>query len=300
MSKKKTFDRVVMERDANEFFNALWGLKPTAVHNPSPTPVTIRKEDLSSWTKPFRHLVAEKTDGERASLLFARTEYSDEPYVVLIRRNRQLIFVDVGHVNDSLYNGTLLDGEWVDDSKHYRAFDLVVYEGYNKKKKPFTERLETAKEAISHFVPKNWTVDVKPFYELNDLHKLQEQIERGNRGKTDGFIFMPKNDPIVTGRADNIKKWKPVLENTVDLLYTKEQGWTCVGEDGGISPYTLNLNGGTEREGIFELKPLGDGTWEIYKQREDKRVPNHISTVRKTIETIEEGIQLSDLKKSFQ
>lgn len=293
------FDKVVLQRDANEFFNVLWGLKPNATHNPSPTPVTIRKEDLRLWAQPFAHVVAEKTDGERAALMFARTEYSEQPYIALIRRNRDISFLEVKHVDDSLYNGTLLDGEWIPSSKHYRIFDTVVYCGFNKKDKPFTERLDVANMALSRIQTRGWTVDAKKFYELSDLTVLQEKINSGVTGTTDGFIFMPKNDPIVTGRATNIKKWKPTLENTIDLQHTQKSGWTCVGENGSLQSYHVNLNGGTAREGIFELKLLENGAWEVYRHRTDKKVPNHISTIQKTLETIQENISLSDLIKSF-
>jgi hypothetical protein len=294
------FEKNMMTRDANSFFNDLWGLRPDATHNPSPNPTTLLKSDLTTWTSP-KHVVAEKTDGERAALLFARTEDSDVPYIALIHRNRNVTFLETKHVDSTLYDGTLLDGEWIPEQKHYRIFDTIVYRGYNKKRVGFLERLRLGKLVKDYVVPEAWSMDTKKFYELKDLKTLGHKISTGAMGKTDGLIFMPKDDSVVTGRAANIKKWKPTLENTIDLEWVHDQGWCCVGTSGQLEPYPVMLDGGVGKEGIYELKPVsvkGD-SWMLYRSRPDKRFPNHITTIEKTLATIRENIVWEDLTKAF-
>jgi len=287
--------------DANAFFNDLWQIPSHASHNPSPTPVTLRRQDLNAWKKPYtKHLVTEKSDGERVTLLFGRTDdIKEEPYAVLFRRNRDILYLPVSNVNDELYDGTMLDGEWL--GTHFRIFDVVAVKGFSKKKNPFPERLNDAKVILTEFTPNGWTVDVKTFYAVDQLSVLQSDIDEGKKGKCDGLIFMPVDDAVTMGRAHNIKKWKPTMQNTIDLFHQNGE-WSCVGTDGNLSPFSLTLNGGTNKEGIFELKPIlvnNTLVWEIYGHRTDKKVPNHISTIRLTLETIAENITMDDLLACF-
>ena len=47
--------------------------------------------------------------------------------------------------------------------------------------------------------------------------------------------------------------------------------------------------------GIYELRPLGDNRWAVEKPRPDKKAPNHETTVKNTVSTIEEGITMDDI-----
>jgi hypothetical protein len=289
--------------DADSFFNDLWELPSHATHNPSPTPVTLRRSDLKEWKPPFdTHLVSEKSDGERVSILFGRTDdFKEESYIILFRRNRETRVLPVSKVSDTLFNGTLLDGEWI--GNHFRIFDVMAIEGFNKKEKPFPERLQCAKQIIKEFAPVGWTIDVKEFVPLHDLSVLQSKIEAGNKGECDGLIFMPVEDSVTTGRAVNIKKWKPTWQNTIDLFH-KNGTWMCVDNTGTLAPYPhIVMSGGTMKEGIFELKPFqrdGEIVWDIYTERTDKKVPNHISTIGKTFDTIRENITIEELRTCFK
>ena len=284
-----------IKRDANSFFNELWNISFQATHNPSPTPVTLQRDDLKKQDFKSTYVVAEKNDGERASLLFARTDDNQsENYCVLILRNREMIKLDLVTLDENLFDGTLLDGEWMPSEGHFRIFDALVVMGYDKKTKPFLSRLSDAEKSIISFSPTNWSIDIKKFYPLSDLYNLSQRIQNGTLGKCDGLIFMPLRDPVVTGRATNIKKWKPTMQNTIDLYHCDGE-WFCIGVSGKREKYPINVNGGTMKKSIFELKPLGNSLWEIYMERKDKKNPNHISTIQKTLLTIQEDISLSEI-----
>ena len=284
-----------LKRDANAFFNELWSINFQATHNPSPTPVTLQRDDLKKDTFKTSYVVAEKNDGERASLLFARTDDNQgKNYCVLILRNREMIELELVSLDENLFDGTLLDGEWMPSSGHFRIFDALVVMGYDKKSNTFLSRLSDAEKSMASFTPTNWSIDVKKFYPLSNLYQLSQNIQDGKLGKCDGLIFMPLNDAVVTGRATNIKKWKPTMQNTIDLYHCNGE-WFCIGTSGEKEVYPIVVNGGTNKTTIYELKPIGNSSWEIYTERQDKKNPNHISTIKKTLSTIEEDITLPDI-----
>jgi hypothetical protein len=316
-------------QDKQIFFNQLWGLQPSAAHNPSPTPITLTRENLHGWKKAQKHVIAEKTDGERGTLLLGRSEIwqprvsrssgrtyyynketnntswekPNEKYIVIVRRNREMIEMDYNlSVPEDLFQGTMFDGEWLQDT--FIIFDTIAVKGKSVKDLPFSERLGAAKRVVQSIVTSGWNMYIKKFYEFSELDALCQQIEDGTKGKTDGLIFMPKMDPVSTGRSTNIKKWKPTMMNTIDL-YHKAGSWSCVGYDGNPMEYPITMDGGTDKEGIFELRPttkdpeginpFNKYVWQICTERKDKRYPNHITTIEKTLDTIDEDITLGDI-----
>ena len=98
------------------------------------------------------------------------------------------------------------------ESGAFRIFDVVTSKGYSKKKKTFPDRLKEAERIIKLARPDGWSWDVKTFWPLSTVGKLQERIQQGALGRSDGLIFMPVNDPITTGRAENMKKWKKTVK----------------------------------------------------------------------------------------
>ena len=197
-----------VQDDANELFNQHWQIYHESTHNPSPTPVTLRRRDLDAWSnrgESIKYVVAEKNDGARASVLFGRTNNTkEECYTVLVQRNREMLLLPTKHVDADLFDGTLLDGEWMEDGS-FRIFDVVSSKGYSKKKKTFTERLKEADRKLKLARPDGWSWDVKVFWPLSAIGTLQAKIQEGVLGRSDGLIFMPINDPITTGRAENMK-----------------------------------------------------------------------------------------------
>ena len=87
--------------------------------------------------------------------------------------------------------------------------------------------------------------------------------------------------------------------NSVNLHHAQGT-WSCTGRSGHLEPYPVTMNGGTGREGIFELRPLANGAWEICGYREDKKHPDHITKVEKTLATEPATIKRKKNRKKIE
>ncbi|KAJ5670135.1 mRNA capping enzyme catalytic domain-containing protein [Penicillium maclennaniae] len=149
----------------------------------------------------------------------------------------------------------------------------------------------------------------------------------------DGLIFTCRSTPYRIGTDEHILKWKPPSENTVDFRMRLEfpvlEPDTEDEADGISAPYPdydalpichlfVMLNAGeyrhwgemyltpTEWEDLKALRlPLDDsivecskdeqGRWRYHRLRDDKIDANHISTVEKVLESIEDRVTEEDL-----
>ena len=297
--------------DAQEFYNILWKINPYAKHNPVPKPITVRKANLPSLTSDY--VVSEKNDGERFCLMVAQTA-EEEMYSVSIDGKRHiatcpmLIENPVLTVKDrrmNLYNGTLLDGEWISngDEGEFVVFDCVVAGGFNARKRPFHDRLELAKLIVAAIQPVGWSIRVKTFYPSSYIMELWGKIQKGEMGRCDGLIFVSKILEITTGTTEGTKKWKPNSHQTVDLRY---QGgvFCCVGEDGRYiaSPITVKQEGPFHpfiEDRMYEVRPEGN-EWVVLKERPDKQYANHIKTILRTLDTIADNVTIEDIQNSVE
>ena len=76
-----------------------------------------------------------------------------------------------------------------------------------------------------------------------------------------------------------------------------------------ICPILFHWTYGLSRTGIYELRPtildtegvnpFNKYTWQIYTERKDKKHPNHITTIEKTLDTIDENITLEEIISPF-
>lgn len=149
----------------------------------------------------------------------------------------------------------------------------------------------------------------------------------------DGLIFTCRSTPYRIGTDEHILKWKPPSENTVDFRMRLEfpilEPDTDDEADGISEPYPdydaipichlfVMLNAGeyrhfgelhitpTEWEDLKAMRvPLDDcivecfkdetSRWRFHRIRDDKMDANHISTVEKVLESIEDRITEDDL-----
>ncbi|KAE8416819.1 mRNA capping enzyme, catalytic domain-containing protein [Aspergillus pseudocaelatus] len=149
----------------------------------------------------------------------------------------------------------------------------------------------------------------------------------------DGLIFTCRSTPYRIGTDEHILKWKPPAENTIDFRMRLEfpvlEPDTDDEADGISEPYTdydampifhlfvmLNSNEYRHFAEMFvtppeweELKALGlplDDTivecfkdehnrWRYHRLRDDKADANHISTVEKVLESIQDRVTEEDL-----
>lgn len=124
----------------------------------------------------------------------------------------------------------LLDGELVQDkdSLGYYLFDCMYYGYENCISKSLGERLKLAnmgQTLIRSVYPadkekqnvKCPTFHKKQFWDKTDLGKVLDQ-QKKLAHPSDGLVFTSENSPYRFGTTRSILKWKPLSENTVDLL----------------------------------------------------------------------------------
>ena len=104
----------------NIVFN--YGLKGET-HFPGAQPVSIEKKDFTKFTD-YKYFVSLKTNGTRFIMYFIKDK-NENNMCILINRAMQFYSIDITG-EDSLYNGTILDGELCyDDSK----WKFIIHDG---------------------------------------------------------------------------------------------------------------------------------------------------------------------------
>ena len=297
-----------MEEDAQELYNCLWEEAEGKRHFIAPTPVSLERRHLGKLQST--HVVAEKSDGERVMWLLGRREDTGKPYSVLVRRDRSVtplhctlgdtdVVLPVGSYGGAknIFDGTLLDGEWMPGG--IIVFDAVVVAGYSLKEMDFKTRLSTASALLPLLAPNlSVNVCVKSFYEVSRAAQVYAEFSRD--GVCDGLILMPKYDGVRKGRHETCYKWKPVEKCTVDLKWNGRK-WTAVGDRGQDVtrlPFTpppshMDLVTGA----VYEIAPgeKKEDPWVMVKVRPDKVAANHVETVRRTLKTIDDNIQVNEI-----
>ena len=192
----------------------------------------------------------------------------------------------------------MLDGEWVPSKQTFVVFDCVVAGGYSLRKRPLETRLLAATQLCNNLTSNGFTIAVKTFVPVSQLNTLYEDIQSGRKGECDGLIFVDKNAAIGTGRSPQTKKWKPLHKQTLDAVF-HEGKWCCVGEHGRRVAVSFSVKGTGEEGTIYELLPPSQSgaPWTVLKARPDKMQPNHATTIKNTLETIEENVTIHEMVK---
>ena len=151
-------------------------------------------------------------------------------------------------------------------------------------------------------------------------------LETKSPYKHDGIIFtnICLDYSAFRNNEKAIFKWKPKDKITIDFYVKKgdsKTGWSkikfvptkyrCIDQECVSLLFTAfdkkaysegdmikfaNSNVSVEKDGIYECYFNGCN-WDIIKERTDKRIPNILSTVTRTISNIEEDITIEDLDK---
>jgi mRNA guanylyltransferase len=163
------------------------------------------------------------------------------------------------------------------------------------------------------------------------FRQILPKLPHGN----DGLIFTCKSTPYVAGTDQNILKWKPPHENTIDfklqiVSFPMDEDEDGAYEDWDAKPEIELLVNHGDREGYQRWANLAltDEEWEAIKGmseqidgriiecfrdpitgswrpkiekdgtprfRDDKKDANHISTVTSVIDSIQDGVTEQDL-----
>ncbi|KAF7363583.1 mRNA-capping enzyme subunit alpha [Mycena sanguinolenta] len=206
---------------------------------PGSQPVSFTKADLAKLeTQDF--WVCEKSDGIRVLLLVHTDVNTRTQSVYLIDRNNVYYELDgfyfPHHMNPQLpLQNTIVDGELVYDvdtkkqeTMRFLAFDCLVVDGENMMARPLDKRYGRLKDyfykpfdrmkrdhpQVTNSHPFDIQVKQIQFsYAAQAVFAEMPNLQHG----CDGLIYTCVNAPYTPATDENILKWKPPSENSIDF-----------------------------------------------------------------------------------
>jgi len=151
-------------------------------------------------------------------------------------------------------------------------------------------------------------VRLKKFVTLNELENFQKNVVPNLPYETDGLVFTPVNDPVRLGTHENMFKWKPRDQNTIDFqvkfkpdgtaaLYIQDRGSLIYESE--VSPSQMDLSW-LHEDCIVECQYMVDTFplwWKPLKIRTDKNYPNNRRTFYRTMVNVQENIQWEEFTR---
>lgn len=281
---------------------------------PAPQPVSIEKKDFTKL-KQYEYYTSIKLDGIRYIMLFIKDKNEDKKCIIV---NRAFNFYIINmNIEDTIYNGTILDGEIIQKDNKYTFFihDALILCGNKINKKNHSVRLEDTKCCIDSFMimDENNTLDlkVKQFYPFSEFSSFIENIYNKSTDN-DGIIFMPEKLPVISGTQYSMLKWKPKSKHTFDFMIQEvDLGFEAYVFHMGNLKLFANIHKNTEHGLLFieNTKKLDNyengcivectfnkstNNFCPILVRVDKTHPNSLRTIERTLFNINENIQISD------
>ncbi|CZT03547.1 probable mRNA-capping enzyme subunit alpha [Rhynchosporium agropyri] len=325
---------------------------------PGAQPVSFARRHLEALTKQD-YYVCEKSDGMRYLLYLTEDDKGGEIHYLIDRKN-DYWFIPTGALHFPIPNDqqgfhtrTLIDGELVLDEVHggpkqpkYLVFDCMVLDGnslmertLDKRLAYFTERIfkpyqDLLKEYPEERQYQHFIMELKAMQFSYAVEMMFRQILPTLPHGNDGLIFTCRMSDYKHGTDQNILKWKPELENSIDFRLQLEfplvqpdaqdraeginEPWRdydavpicnllVYAGDGREDPYYNNLH--LDKDEWESLKarnePLNDRIvecfmdtqkrWRFMRFRDDKTNANHTTTVDSVIESITDRVTEKDL-----
>lgn len=200
--------------------------------------------------------------------------FASDAYTIPEQKKKLLTFFNSftamfdGELVGDFSNGTVQDHAPTDKPNQlcYYLFDALFINGTSILSNNLRERLAVANALPEYFVHRKTNqllFKTKTFYEKEnvvDLFKLLNLSGRHSRPllphHSDGIIFTAVNEAYQPGTCQFIQKWKPLYQNTVDLLLqpVKKKMYVLSPEDYGIleKGATSKRNGETLDSSIME------------------------------------------------
>lgn len=230
-------ERLTLHRLLRRQVNRLFALKEKAEF-PGSRPTVFSHETFAKIRdileahpqgkgKPPPFFITEKTDGKRIYLYFCTLDYTRK-YQIVIDSKFNMFLVHF-QVKNEFYEGTLLDGELVQDvgsdgKPHFvfYVFDCLECMGTPVQKHWFQDRLAVAHILVSMMeqVPgpdilSPFKIKVKKFYPLSDLPLL---LRSQPPHASDGLIINQNAAAASCFHCPFTHKWKPLRDTTMDFL----------------------------------------------------------------------------------
>lgn len=284
---------------------------------PGCQPVSMTQDNIN-LIKENDYMVSWKADGNRYMMLILNANemyFFDRNYHVYQVFN--LTFLKRNSSTEKLQN-TLLDGEMVVDVVNgkryprYLIYDIVYCDGKDVSHCNFRERINIIfKQVIQPRENAKRTgqidrtkepigVRIKDFFELKNTYKFFEtKFQNSLSHEIDGLIFQPVHLEYISGRCNQVLKWKPPSHNSVDFLLNIVEET----RPGRIEKYIGQLFVGGQMHQFAQIRVTNElkkyhnriiecrfnfnkGAWEFMRERTDKSYPNSIRTATNVVNSI--------------
>jgi len=209
------------------------------------------------------------------------------------------------------FDGTILDCELVKENENWvlLVFDCVLMCGTDVHEYSFTKRMEFSQTLTDHYKYDDndpFIVRLKPY----DIYpkNIRRFVNNVNTLEylTDGYIFMPENDPVRVGTSNSIYKWKNYKNNTVDfginnnhILFLQKSGDLVKTRNKFLidTKHIDILSKELEKHDLVIIEcenAYDEKTWKFIQIRKDKTIPNAVHVFRRTLNNIKENIALTE------
>ena len=288
--------------------NELWGLPKTFDRFPGSQPISIERRHFP-LLKKNDYVICDKSDGERFLCLI--DTINGEKTCCLIDRKCDITHIKIRPPKEC-FKGTVLDGEIVIENgkKVYLVFDVVAWAGVTLVTHDLTTRFKSIMDNHRKFIRSagdDIRIRPKVFSHLKDAPGFKAQFIPTLKYETDGYIITPIFDHVQTGTHQNMFKWKPFKDITIDFLVKKtswkgkeDDVWDMFIQEKGKLVFETHL----QRKGLSQkwenLLKKGpailecsyvDGEWYPTRLRKDKTLPNGRFCFYRTLTNINEDIQ---------
>ncbi|ORZ38738.1 mRNA capping enzyme, catalytic domain-domain-containing protein [Catenaria anguillulae PL171] len=307
-------------------------------HNrfPGAQPVSFTQDNVNDLLNR-NFFVCEKTDGLRI-MLFATYNRQEKKYEsFLINRSHDFYYTKVllpvppepgVKPYTKFHHGTLIDGELIVDTEpdgrqvmRYLVFDCLTCRDKVLIARPFRirlghfhdfvlkplKRMASERPDLMQRIP--FQIEAKQMqlsYHVKEIFAEQPMLKH----KSDGLIFTSSEEPYTLGTDQNILKWKPANENTVDfLLRHNSRGemelhlwhggnrheFHCLLHE--HDPNKLSMLRGANGKIIeCHYEPGSNPPWQFMRFRSDKNTANHYSVFEKIMQSIRDGVTQEHLE----
>ncbi|KAI9175717.1 hypothetical protein H9P43_006081 [Blastocladiella emersonii ATCC 22665] len=303
---------------------------------PGAQPVSFVREHMDALLNR-NFFVCEKTDGIRILMFSTFNRVTRKYETFLIDRKNDFYFTPILLPENSdpnvkrytkFHYNTLIDGELILDDLpngqrvlRFLVFDCLAWNGKVLISRPFHIRLGHFHDFVLKPLKRMATerpdlIRRIPFEIVAKKMELSygvQQIfdEMPNLGhKSDGLIFTSSDEPYTLGTDQNILKWKPAEENTVDFMLLID----CASGEMTIHLWAGGDNHryhGTIAEPDPEIRaqlmashgkiiecnwnPDFPGNWRFMRFRTDKNTANHMSVYDRIMDSIRDGVSRDEL-----
>lgn len=301
-----------MDEDAGKVMDSVRTLCGSADTFPGPQPVSIDTSHFETVQRS-RYAIARKTDGVRACVVISRTRFDENSTLQTVtmydRTMRTPYGLFIQHVPKLLYQGTVLDGEVVeqDDGTYtFLIFDCFVLGSMPQRHLCFWDRLRAISRCLEQcyaYAPgaDDVRLSVKEFVSLHQAPARGDLLVSPYR--SDGFILMPVDEGIVVGHHQRMFKLKTC--HSVDFMARDGALWVYNRSarrhvKAGVlaSSTTLHIPENSVVECCLESwhKTQSKRVWTPIAVRHDKNRANDSVTMDRTLLNMEQRLTYDHIR----